>query len=164
MKMPIISLLQSLMQTAIKLEQILATNPNHTAYVPRDLNGESWGFANVVHHLLLSEEKFLARFKQIVGQQEETLMPFTADDEPPHQITDPISTQIAQFAIARTQTISYLRQLPPEEWQKEMYHPDYGQADLHFHVQNMFAHDREHINQMQKIADRYQILDVTPTP
>ena len=161
MMMPIISLLQSIAQTPHKLRQIIDNSPPHILPIRRSEDDE-WQHANILIHLSHSESKFLARFQRMLAEEKPQLKPFTAADEPPHDTTQELSELLTRFTQRRQQTGHYLRTLSPDAWAREAYHPDYGHASLHFHVQNMFTHDREHLNQMQKIADHMAQLATTP--
>lgn len=161
--MPIISLLQTILQTPHKFDLILKQHAKDQ--VEMGHANDEWAFDDVLNHITHSESLFLQRFKQIVAEDIPRLEPFTADQEPVHPQTNCTPEELnQQFQQKRWETIQYLKQLPPETWLREAYHPDYGQASLHFHVQNMFAHDREHINQMQKIADHQQEASIQLTP
>ncbi len=159
--MPIISLLQRLQQTPQTLGLFLSNYPNTDRLDNAD--NEEWHINDVLFHLGYAEEKFLARFKKMASQNNTLihLAIFTAEDQTILKSDQTAEQLLADFTRRREKTIQFLKSLPPEKWKNIAYHPSYGQASLHFHVQNMFSHDREHINQAQKIADKSQ--QVQPT-
>jgi hypothetical protein len=57
----------------------------------------------------------------------------------------------ADFALQRQATISILRSLREEDWQRRMHHAQYGEFSISRFLDSWLEHDAEHIAQLESL-------------
>jgi uncharacterized damage-inducible protein DinB len=106
-----------------------------------------WSLADVLFHLVDVEERYLARLRRVIAE-ERPLLPVILprpETEAPH--TSPGSL-LAQFEAARAATLTFLRELSPQDWQRPALHETFGHTTLRFLTHYLVDHDTLHLNQM----------------
>ena len=116
---------------------------------------KNWSAKEVVCHLRDAEEAFLSRFQSIMAM-----------DEPKFPAADPDRTAIerqyarndAQKAVEsfkgrRVETLAFLRELKPEQWERGGVHPARGRMTMKDFVGLMAWHDDNHLDQIKRALD-----------
>lgn len=133
---------------------VLQDMPDH-AWHQHPIPGE-WSPIQVVCHLADSEEMVQRPRLQHIADNDN---PFLADPKPPPRADQfpcyESGMEVAQrFAASRWETIHFLRQLAPEDWQRPARHSIFGPTTLLEMTQFTARHDRLHLEQLCQTVGR----------
>ncbi|MBX3056427.1 MAG: DinB family protein [Anaerolineae bacterium] len=144
-------LLEALAATPSDLER-LVKGLDSPVLVQRPTPDE-WSIADVLCHLVTVEEQGLARLQLMVRQHSPTISPIYPDAAA-HDLSQPVTTLLANFREARQAMLVFLRELKAGDWQVTAVHPTQGNLSVRFLVQHHVDHDTAHLNQIVEIRDR----------
>lgn len=108
---------------------------------------ESWCLADVIAHLLDVEERYLARLRRIV-EQDNPYEPSLHPNPSVHDLSRPLEELVENFATRRAATITFLSGLDQRDWGRPLVHETAGPTRLRFQVQALVEHDNQHLVQI----------------
>lgn len=108
-----------------------------------------WGVVEILPHLRDWEAIYFERAMAIVQEENPRLM--AQDDslwaiERDYRSQDPIET-MAELGEMRERLVALLSELPPESWERTGEHSGFGRITLHWLMNQLCDHDREHLVQ-----------------
>jgi len=139
--------LRSLPAKLIMLVRDLSSEAMTTPYIP----GE-WTVAQNVHHVADAQMNFFVRFKNIILEDQPTLMPYDQDTwaESPDAVHHDVSGALAIIVHVSHRWQRLARDLTDEQWQRTAHHPETGElvaADLFSYAVD---HIQVHIDQIEQ--------------
>ena len=114
---------------------------------------EDWSIANVLVHLAVLEQRYLARLQKIVVE-ERPFLPTLHPETQPQPDPRPVAELVTAVQNTRQQTLTFLHSLKAGDWQRTAVHETLGATKLRFMVQRLVEHDTEHLNQIIEIQTR----------
>lgn len=112
-----------------------------------------WSIADVLVHLAVIEQRYLARLQKIVAE-ERPFLPSLHPETHPQPDPRPLAELVTAVRDARQQTLDFLHTLKAGDWQRTAVHETLGPTRLRFMVQRLVEHDTEHLNQLIEIQTR----------
>lgn len=149
-----IVLLQALASTPADIGRLLK-GADEAAARKRPVADE-WSIAEVLNHLVDVEERYRARLGRVI-QEEQPALPAIWPDETAPMPDLSVDEWIARFQAARAETLAFLGELSPADWQRSAVHETFGETRLRFLVQNLINHDAEHLNQLVELRQRLSL-------
>ena len=95
------------------------------------------------------------RIRRTVDEDNPEFQSFDADDwmAEHYEPDEPLASVLDELSASITETVSMLRELPPEAWSRESSHEVYGEGfTLQTWVERGLAHIEEHLQTVQKAA------------
>jgi DinB superfamily len=123
-------------------ETVLAKRPSMKA----------WAGKEVVCHLRDTEESFMSRFQTIAAMDDPRLLGVDPDrwaDERQYLRNDAVEALHA-FRRRREESLTYLKNLAPQQWQRGGVHPSRGRMTVDDLVTLMAWHDENHLEQLKR--------------
>jgi hypothetical protein len=146
-------LLEALAATPRDLERMLRRVDDATARLrPAD---DEWRLADVVAHLGYMEERYLARLRLIV-EQENPYVKYLRPDAGAHDLSRSLGELLGDFAHRRGETIAFLSSLGQRDWGRPLVHETLGPTRLRDQVQALVTHDNEHLEQIVTLRERLE--------
>jgi uncharacterized damage-inducible protein DinB len=146
-------LIESLQATPRDLARLLRPIDDAAAR-RRPAEGE-WCLADVVAHLGYCEERYLARLRRIV-EQDNPFEPYLHPDESAHDLARPLAELLAEFAARRAETVAFLAGLEQRDWGRPLIHETLGPTRLRDQVQALVAHDNTHLEQAVTLREQLE--------
>jgi hypothetical protein len=143
-------LIESLEATPRDLARLLSP-VDATKALQRALPGE-WCIADVVAHFGDVEERYLARLRQIVAEDNPSVV-YIHPDDAAHNLSRPLAELLAAFVERRGATIEFLRGLEQRDWGRRCLHPTIGPSRLRDQVQALVSHDNTHLEQIVALRE-----------
>ena len=109
----------------------------------------TWPPAEIVLHLIVAEELLRGRAERIVTEEE----PFLASIAPP--VGDPAAQParlpdlLARYRAGREQTLTWLRELDPAQWERTGFHPEWGRITTRQQVSYLARHEQSHLADLE---------------
>lgn len=108
-----------------------------------------WGVVEILPHLRDWEEIYYERAQAIVQEDNPRLM--AQDDslwaiERDYRSQNPADT-LAELSEMRERLVALLTDLQPEDWERTGEHSAFGRITLHWLMNQLCDHDREHLDQ-----------------
>lgn len=161
---------QQLSTKHIILLQALASTPSDMAQFFVDVNDTSahqtiapaeWSMIDILEHLIDVETRYRVRLERVIKEDRPTV-PTLWPDQATQRLDLSLEELIDCFRVDRVQTLSFLKSLSPEDWQRPAIHETFGETTFWFLVQNLVDHDTLHLNQLRelqrKICGERQII------
>jgi hypothetical protein len=142
-----------LMRTSVKtISHILQNLTKEAATTLRD-GEDGWTVLEIVAHLRDFDGIFRHRAQMILTQEKPQL---PAYDHEAMAIERAYNQQnlaevLAQYQASREETVSFFRNLSPEDWERSSTHPERGHFTLTDAVIQVGMHDNEHLEQLTRI-------------
>ena len=135
-------------------------------------NTRNWSAKEVVCHLRDIEEQFILRFRTMLAMDDPKFL--TLGDMPPNlsewgleegddlplnpdrwaeerqYLRHDTDAALCAFGKRRAETLTFLRKLAPEQWQRGSLHTTLGRMTFSDWVALIAAHDDNHLNQLQR--------------
>jgi hypothetical protein len=111
-----------------------------------------WSVRQIVIHLADTEIAFAFRLRQAMAEDHHTIQPFDQDRWAEHSDAYDAVTALETFTALRRWNILFLTSLAPDAFSKSVSHPERGAMTLQTVVETMAGHDRNHINQIKRLA------------
>jgi hypothetical protein len=117
-----------------------------------------WSIRQIVAHLADSEMVGAHRFRQVIAEDNPTLIAFDQDAwtrnldyarRKPKQ-------SLESFRRIRAENYELLKELPPEAFDRPGNHAERGRVTLRDLLEGFAGHAESHARQMQEIRDEYQ--------
>ena len=123
-----------------------------TEALVRPASDGGWGVIENLCHLRDWEEIFLERARSI-AEQDRPHLPAYDDElwaiERDYRGQDPHQT-FEHFRELRSRLVDFLGELPPDAWSRVGDHGLYGEISLEWMLDNICAHDEEHLTQIRE--------------
>jgi hypothetical protein len=108
-----------------------------------------WGVVEILPHLRDWELIYFERARAIVQEEHPRLL--AQDDslwaiERDYRSQDPVET-LAELGEMRERLVALLADLPPDGWERTGEHSAFGRLTLHWLMNQLCDHDREHLDQ-----------------
>lgn len=153
---------------SVLLEALAATPRDLARMVPRIDAAEAlwrptpgaWCVADVVAHLGFVEERYLARLRRVV-EQDNPYEPFIHPDESAHDLSRPLPELLEHFVACRAETIVFLSGLSQRDWGRPLVHETMGPMRLRDQVQALVTHDNDHLAQLVALREAWEQLSTT---
>jgi uncharacterized damage-inducible protein DinB len=149
------------------LLQALASTPADLARLLRPVDDQDdqslrwqsapgeWSAAAVLIHLAQVEKAYRHRWQRIAHEDKPYVPPF---DPEVGEIAENITAAnlLHEFESERTQTIAFLKDLSPGDWQRPAIHETMGRITIRSQVQHLVEHDIEHTNQLVTVLQQWR--------
>ena len=150
-KMSVEDKLGRLAQAPDRLAAAIAGQPE--AILVRRPDAKNWAPKEVVCHLRDTEELFMGRFQTILGMDEPKLV--TAGDadrwaEERQYLRNDAPEALRAFRKRREESLTVIRGLAPDQWQRGGMHPARGRMTVGDFVSLMVWHDENHLEQLAR--------------
>ncbi|MDZ4671060.1 MAG: DinB family protein [Phototrophicales bacterium] len=143
----------ALMSNSIKILNIILSDVSqHDATTYRD-NGDGWTVLEVLCHLRDYDEIFYQRANQILNEEDPTFVPrdheaLVIENEYNNQNLHAV---LAELNSTRARFITFFESLTPEQWERNGFHPEYGEFPMTRSAIQVGTHDVNHIEQITRI-------------
>ncbi|HEY3231678.1 MAG TPA: DinB family protein [Roseiflexaceae bacterium] len=143
------------------LMEALAATPRDLARMLRPVDepsarmrplSDEWCLADVIAHLGFIEERYLARLRRIV-EQDNPYEPYLHPDAGAHDLTRSLADLCAEFAARRAETLAFLADLDQRDWGRPLVHETIGPTRLRDQVQALVTHDNQHLEQIVTLRE-----------
>ena len=128
------------------------------AVLSRRPDPKNWAAKEVVCHLRDTEEVFMARFQLILSMDEPKLLPPAPDladrwAEDRQYLRCDTERALEAFRKRREESLAFLRNLGPSEWQRGGLHAVRGRMTIGDWVALIAWHDDNHLDQLRRALD-----------
>jgi hypothetical protein len=107
-----------------------------------------WTYGQILAHLADCEVAFSFRLRQAIAVENYTVQPFDQDAWADTYPTVGPATALAVFTSVRAWTVAFLEALPPEAFDRPVFHPERGAITFRTLVEIIAGHDRNHLAQL----------------
>jgi uncharacterized damage-inducible protein DinB len=109
---------------------------------------DRFNLTQMVAHLADFEDIFLDRLRLAHESPGATIQTYDAGvrAEEKHYDTRDIHHELEVFDNRRRDLLSFLKELQPDEWQRNFNHPEYGDMTIEEYTNIILAHDLSHIS------------------
>jgi hypothetical protein len=145
--------LERMARTADELEG--AVKGHSDAALSRRPDPKNWSAKECICHLRDTEEFLRSRIEQLTVMDEPTLFAPTGVSpdrwaEERQYLRHDVSEAIGHFRKQRGETLTFLRNLTPSQWQRGGTHPTRGRMAVDGFVTLMAWHDDNHLDQLRR--------------
>jgi hypothetical protein len=136
-------------------ELAAAIRGQSAAVLARRPDARDWAATEVLCHLRDTEELFTSRFETILAMDEPKLLPIDPDRwaEERQYLRNEADGALRAFQRRREETLTLLRRLSPEQWQRAGLHATYGRVVADDVLSLMAGHDDNHLDQLRRAID-----------
>lgn len=113
-----------------------------------------WTPAEILCHLADCEVAFGFRLRQTLAEDNHTIQPFDQDRWAASYPSITAQQALAAFTALREWNLILIRNAPPTAAAKQVTHPERGAMTFQTIVETMAGHDRNHLQQLSKLANR----------
>lgn len=112
-----------------------------------------WTVAQLVHHLADSHANANARFRYALTEDNFTVKPYDQDAwaKLPDACSSDIAVSVDLFEATQRRLATLLRSLAPEQWTREMQHPERGPTSIERMAALYAWHGRHHIGHINAL-------------
>jgi uncharacterized damage-inducible protein DinB len=116
---------------------------------------KNWSAKEVVCHLRDTEEAFMVRFQSVMVMDEPKFLAVEPDRVAIDRQYQRNDTQeaLSTFRQRRVETLAFLRELKPPQWERGGIHPVRGRMTVKDFVALMAWHDDNHLDQLRRALD-----------
>jgi uncharacterized damage-inducible protein DinB len=146
-------LLQALASTPRDVERLIrALPPEGRRWRPDD----NWSVGQILAHLVDAETVLRSRLERIRQEDNPRLPAYNPQDHgrPPAEPGQP-EALLEHFRETRRQTLAFLTDLNPGEWQRPASNDSRGATTLRWQVVDMMNHDLAHLGQLVDIRVKW---------
>jgi len=117
---------------------------------------EGWTVRQVVHHLPDSHLNSYVRFKLALTENEPTIKPYdeAAWATTPENQSTPVEVSLALLESLHARWVALLRTLKPEDWARNLRHPERGLMSLDANLAIYAWHCRHHVAHITELRKR----------
>ncbi len=118
-------------------------------------DGKNWAAKEIICHLRDTEELFLSRFQALMALDEPKFFPADADRwaEERQYLRNDTEEALSAFRRRRSDTVTFLRGLRPEQWNRTGIHASRGRDSLRGFAGSIPKHDVNHLEQLKRALD-----------
>jgi len=144
------NLLANLKDIVSELCQTAATIPEAAWHTP-PARGQSTPHQTLAHLRALESQAIAVRLRRILDESEPHLPLFDDDGWMAihYDPNEPVQTILDEYASLRQQELSWLKDLPPQAWNRTARHPWWGVRALQWWVEQCLLVARQHLEQLQ---------------
>jgi DinB superfamily len=113
-----------------------------------------WTPGEIICHLADTEIAFAFRLRQALAEPHHTIQPFDQDAWAGNYAQLDGQAALQTFSALRKWNLEFLAGLPRDAYSKPLTHPERGQMTFRTLVETMAGHDRNHLQQLEKLAVR----------
>ncbi|MFC0213667.1 YfiT family bacillithiol transferase [Paenibacillus chartarius] len=115
-----------------------------------------WNVRQIVHHLADNDMNAYIRFKRALTEETPTASSYRQAEWAELSDTNdtPIEISIQLMEALHQRFVLLLRKLSPEQFERTVISPAYGEMTLHEAAQRYAWHGRHHIGQIQSLIER----------
>jgi hypothetical protein len=126
-----------------------------TAGMALSLAPGKWTVRQILCHLADCEIAFAFRWRQALAEENHVVQPFDQDRWSNRYASLSADDALRTLVTLRHWNALLLDQLSPADWERELTHPERGRQTFRTLVETMAGHDRNHLEQLEKIAARF---------
>ncbi len=143
----------ALMSNSLKILNTLVSDISQKDATTYRDSGDGWTVLEVLCHLRDYDEIFYQRANQILNEDNPTFVP---RDHEALVIENAYNSQNLQSVLAELNTtrarfIAFFESLTPEQWDRNGFHPEYGEFPMTRSAMQVGTHDVNHIEQITRI-------------
>lgn len=112
-----------------------------------------WSAREIACHLADTEIAFAFRLRQALAEPHHTIQPFDQDAWSRPYSNFRVEDAVETFAALRRWNIALIDTVTERDYSKPVTHPERGQMTLRTIIETMGGHDRNHLAQLQKLAE-----------
>ena len=101
-----------------------------------------------IQDMIKNERRYQAWMTEVMQHTQPRLNPATHESSPPEDDST-LEHLVETFTGARKETLTYLTDLAPEDWQRTAIHPQVGEITFHQLVGRLTLHDRHHLKKLR---------------
>ncbi len=115
-------------------------------------DGKNWAAKEIICHVRDTEEVFLTRLQAIVLSDEPKFFTVDADRwaEDRQYLRNDHQEALKAFRKRRGETLKFLRELKPEQWERTGIHPTRGRETMKDLVGMIAKHDINHLEHLKR--------------
>jgi DinB superfamily len=115
-----------------------------------------WSVSEIVAHLADSELVSVWRYRQMIERNDQPLAAYDQDEwaRMGKYSSRDAKDSLQLFTGLRTVNLEMFARLTPEEWQRGGLHAERGRITVQSLARHVAGHDRNHLEQIQKILDK----------
>jgi uncharacterized damage-inducible protein DinB len=113
---------------------------------------KNWSAKEVVCHLRDTEESFMARFQSVMVMDDPKFLPVEPDRWAAERqyLRNDGREALEAFRRRRDESLRFLRELRPEQWERGGLHATRGRMTIRDFVELMAWHDDNHLDQLKR--------------
>lgn len=117
---------------------------------------DGWTIRQVVHHVPDSHLNAYIRFKLTMTEQEPTVKTYHENlwAELHDARTSPIEQSLTLLESLHARWVTFLRSMPPADFERRFHHPDHGPLPLNMLVALYGWHGRHHVAHITSLRER----------
>jgi hypothetical protein len=142
--------LEVIEETPRRLAQLVETIGAQRLEVPPAPG--KWSARDILSHLADAEIVFSFRLKQTLAEDHHVIQPFDQDLWAKSYPACDAQLALAALSAVRAWNLAFIRSVKPADLSKPVTHPERGTMTFQTVVETMAGHDRNHIQQMERIA------------
>lgn len=125
------------------------------AQLSRRPDDTSWSAKEVVCHMRDTEESFMQRFQAVMAMDEPRFLPVEPDRWAADRqyLRHDTAEALDAFRVRREESLRFLRELRPEQWERGGTHATRGRMTIRDFVGLMAWHDDNHIDQLRRALE-----------
>jgi hypothetical protein len=129
-------------------------------------DGDSPALTRILSDLIAYERDGLVQLRAVVAEEQPTLFGFVPTaGRPEREPTSSVGELVERFCQARQETLLFLQELSPGDWQRKAVHASWGPTSLRFLVQHLVEHDTQVLSHLTAARQGSHIPgDVTQQP
>lgn len=104
-----------------------------------------------IQNMIENERRYQAWMTEVMQHNQPRLNAATHESSPPEDDST-LEHLVETFTGARKETLTYLTDLAPEDWQRTAIHPQVGELTFHQLVGRLTLHDRHHLKKLRSRA------------
>lgn len=118
-----------------------------------------WSIRQIVAHLADAELVGAHRFRQVIAEDNPTLIAFDQDAWTKNldYARRPTQQSLGTFRRIRAENCELLKEVPPAAWERTGNHSENGPMTLHRLLEGYTGHAESHARQLQEIRQAYKV-------
>jgi len=112
-----------------------------------------WSARDILCHLADCEIVFAFRLRQALAEDHHVIQPFDQNLWAKTYGVGDAAAALATFTAVRAWNLALLISVTPEQLRKRVTHPERGDMPFDAIVETMGGHDRNHVKQLERIAE-----------
>lgn len=113
-----------------------------------------WSARAILCHLADCETVFAFRLRQALAEPHHVIQPFDQDAWASRYSNTDAHLALAVFSTVRQWNLALLDAVSPEEFSKNLNHPERGDMTFQTVIETMGGHDLNHLRQLESIASQ----------
>jgi DinB superfamily len=140
--------------------EALEANPKRVEAVARRLGDAGlsrsygpgkWTGKQILAHLADAEMGIGFRMRQILSEEKHRIQPWDEGSWARRYTNVDVESALASFLALRRWNLSLMRELSPEDLEREAYHPERGPETLGTIIRLLAGHDLNHLAQLERL-------------